>query len=134
MFSGVVLAPYGREHHVSRAAVLSIVLTLAVGPNATVLCRTWCDRQSAAATGCHHEAATTSPNVASDDNCDDMGLSAAAFLREEVRRPVFAPDAAHAVLVPRYRLAQSTIDASRRHEPGRVWPFGQRPLPAVLRI
>lgn len=133
MFSGVVLAPYGREHHVSRAAVLSIVLTLAVGPNATLLCRTWCDRQAAAASGCHHEAPTISPRVG-DESCDDMALSAAAFLREEVRRPVSAPDAAHAVLVPRYRLAQSTIDASRRHEPGREWPLEERPLPFVLRI
>jgi len=39
---------------VFRAAVLSIVLALAVGQNATLLCRVWCDLQAAAASGCHH--------------------------------------------------------------------------------
>jgi len=119
---------------VFRAAVLSIVLTLAVGPNATLLCRTWCDPQAAAASVCRHEAPATSPSVAGDDSCDNMVLSAAAFLRKDVRRGVSAPDAAHAVLVPRYQLAQSTTDASRRHEPGREWPLDKRPLPTVLRI
>ena len=79
-----------------RAAVLSIVLTLAVGPNASLLCGTWCDPQAVAARGCHDEDPVTPPSVAGDGSCDHVVLSVAAFLREDVRRGVSAPDAGQA--------------------------------------
>ena len=134
---GVSLAFFLRtdrtEHHVFRAAVLSIVLTLAVGPNAALLCRTWCDQQVATASRCHHETSTTSPNVAGDDSCDSSVLSA-AFLREDVRRGVSPPDGDQAIPIPRYQVACSTIDARPGHEPGREWSLEKRPLSTALRI
>lgn len=133
MFVGVFLAILRSERHVVRAFVLSIVLTLAGGPNASLLCRTWCDPQAAAASGCRHEDPATSPSVAGDDSCDKVVLSA-AFLREDVRRGASAPDADDAVLVPRCQLAHSTTDARPRQEPGREWSLDHRPLSTALRI
>lgn len=114
-------------------AALSIVLTLAVGPNATLLCRTWCDHKAAAVSGCHHETPGTSPSVAGDDTCKNV-LSAAAFLREDVRGGAPSHSAAQADLVPRYQLARLVSDARPGHEPGREWLLEKRPLPTVLRI
>lgn len=122
------------EHHVFRAVVLSIVLTLAVGPNATLLCGTLCDPPAAAASACHDEDPATSPSVGGDDSCDHVVLNAAAFLREDVRRGVFAPDAGHAILVPCYQLAHSTTDARPGQEPGPEWSLDQRPVSTALRI
>ena len=126
----------GTEHRVFRAAVLSIVLTLAVGPNASLLCRTWCgDQQAAAASGCHHEAPATSPSVAGEDCCDSAVLGIAALLLKDERLSVSSPDGGHAILVLRYQqLALSPTDARRGDEPGRAWSLERRPLPTVLRI
>lgn len=117
-----------------RASVLSILLTLAVGPNLALLCGTWCDPQAVAASECHHEAPATSPSVAVDDRCDNMVLGVAAFLRQDVRRGVASQDADQAVLVPRYTLAHSTIATRPRHEPGRASSLEKRPLSTLLRI
>ena len=125
------LLPCSGEHHVFRAAVLSIVLTLAVGQNATLLCRAWCDLHAAAASGCHHEASASSAIVAGRNSCDDAVLGAGAFLREEGGRVVAAPIAVHATFVPRHLLARLTTDVRRGPESGRGW--SQRPL-STLRI
>jgi hypothetical protein len=50
-----------QEHHMVRAAVLSIVLTLVIGPNAGALCSVWCHPEQAATSSCPHQDATTSP-------------------------------------------------------------------------
>ena len=116
------------------AVVLSIVLTLAVGLNASLLCRAGCDPQAAVASGCHHDDSTTSPSLAGDNSCDNVVLGAAAFLREDVRRGVASQDADHAVLVPRYQLAHSTTDTRPNQETGREWSLEERPLSTALRI
>jgi hypothetical protein len=130
---GVFLAIYRGEHHVFRAFVLSIVLTLAVGQNATLLCRAWCDPQAAAASGCHHEESTNSPTMGGN-SCDHAVLSIGAFLREEVGRAVDAPDAARAIFVPRYQISQSSTDARVAQKPEREWSLEKRPLSTALRI
>lgn len=127
------LPPRRSEHPVFRASVLSIVLALAVVPNAALVCRTWCDQKAAAASRCHHEAPTTSLSVAGDDLCDDV-LNSAVFVREDVRRGVSSPDADHAIPVPRYQLAHSTTDASPRLAPGHQGSLDTRPLSTALRI
>lgn len=123
----------GTEHHVLRAAVLSIVLILAAGPNATLLCGIWCNSRTAATSGCLHEKQASSASVRAGDRCDHEVLSVAAFLREDVWRSVFV-GADHAMPVPRYQLSSSTIDARPGHEPGREWALEERPLPTILRI
>jgi hypothetical protein len=114
-----------------RAVVFSIALTVAAGPSVALLCGTWCDRQATAASGSRHEEPATS--VAAGDSCDSMALSAAAFLREKGRRGVSAPEAGHAVLVPRYQLARSATEPNPHHKPG-LWSLEIPPLATVLRI
>ena len=115
-----------------RAAVLSIVLTLAGGPNAFLLCETFC-LTAAAGNGCHHEAPVTSPSLANEDRCDDVVLSA-IFLREDVRGVVSVPNSERAIPVLPYQLARPASLARPDHEPGREWSLDKRPLPSVLRL
>ena len=144
-----------------RAFVLSIVLTLAVAPNAALLCIASCHPQpaassvshygkpsavssashhgepSATSSASHHEAPSAASSMVWDDTCPDCanaGLGAAQFLREEVRRNVSALDVVHAILVPCHQLAHSTIDARPGQEPGREGSLEARRLPTILRI
>ena len=126
------LLPDQSEHPVLRATLISIVLTLAVGPNATLLCRTWCGPQAAASGGCHHDRATA-PIISGDDSCDTVLLSA-TLLREGERRGVPSLDGGHAIPVFLSEVARSATDARRGHEPGREWSLDRRPLATILRI
>ena len=116
-----------------RAVLLSIVLSLAVGQNVALLCRAWCNAHEAAASGCHHEDSPTTPTV-DDESCDNVVVAATAVLREDVRRNVSSQDANHAIPVPRYQLAQFTIDTCQNREAGRRWLLENRPLSTALRI
>jgi len=131
---GAFLAIFREEHHVFRAAVLSIVLTLAVGPGAALQCGPGCGAHPAAKDECHQEDHSGSPSVGGDDTCDHLVLGAVAVLREHVRRAESSPDVDHAMPVPRYQLVHSTIDVSPRHEPGRECSLDKRPLSIVLRV
>lgn len=122
----------GSELHVFRAAVVSIALTLAIGQNAVLLCQAWCDPHEAAATGCHHNTAT-SPSLTDNDNCTDT-FAAIAFVREDLRRGTSFPDAQHAVLVPAFRFAPPSTDIRSGHDPGQQSPLESRPLVTPLRI
>ena len=117
-----------------RAVLLSIVLSLAVGQNVALLCRAWCNAHVAAASGCHHEDSPTTPTVAGDESCDNLVVVATAVLREDVRPNVSSQDANHAIPVPRYQLAQFTIDTCQNREAGRRWLLENRPLSTALRI
>lgn len=69
-----------------RAAVLSIVLTLAAGPVAAAVCRASCPPHPAAAETCRDHAATPSARLLGTATCDDPGSDAVPFVREEARR------------------------------------------------
>jgi hypothetical protein len=118
---------------VFRSAVVAIALTLSVGQNAALLCRTWCDPHEAVASGCHTQAATTSPTMLGNDNCTDLTLGAPAFVREDLRRGASAPDAQHAVLVPGYQFAPPPSDTRSGHDPGQQPVLEGRPLVIPLR-
>ena len=120
-----------------RAVVVSIVLTLAVAPNAALLCRAWCDPQVAAASACHHEKSPATSSVVADptrDECDQSAVRPAQFLREDVRRSVSALDAGDAILVARYQFAPSTTDTRSGQEPWREWRLEKQPLLTALRL
>ena len=76
---------------VFRAALVSVVLTLAIGQNAGLLCKAWC--HDATSTGCPHRDSTTSSSVRADDNCTTVAAGAVTFVREDGRRTAPAPDA-----------------------------------------
>ena len=131
-----------------RAFVLSIVLTVAVAPNAALLCSAWCHPQAGASSASHHggpsAASSTShlgepsaaSSVAGEDNCDscDNSVGAAQFLPENLRRNVSAPDVDHVALVPRHQFAHSTIGARPGQEPGRDRSLEARRRPTILRV
>jgi hypothetical protein len=120
------------EHHVFRAALFSIVLTLAFGQNASLLCKVWCPDSTSAE--CPHQDSTTSPSVSAHDNCrSDVGV-AVAFVREDARRTAAAPDAQNALAVPRFLLALSHTDRGSGFESGRRLLLEERPLVIALRI
>ncbi len=119
-----------------RAGVLSIVVILAAGADPALLCRTRCDPQDAAASGCHHQglALATASTIAGDDSCEAVVLGAAAALREEGQRGGSARGADHAVVVPRYHLADLTDSTGSDPQPARDWSLERRPLRTALRI
>ena len=130
------LRSYTTEHHVFRAVAFSVVLTLAVGPIASLLCTASCHPQAAAARACHDEPSAASSVIGGPpcDECNRASFSAVQFLREDVQRGVAALGADHAILVPRYQLARTTSAADSGQEPGRTWWLEKRPLPTALRI
>ena len=91
--------------------------------------RTWLPQSE-----CHHKDSSATPSVAGNENCDNVVVAATAVLREDVRRDVSSQGANQAIPVPRYQLAQSTIDARSGQEPWRAWSLEKRPLTTALRI
>lgn len=104
--NGATLAHEPAGHHVFRAAVLSIVLTFAVGPNAALLCAVWCHPEEARTSDCQHQRATTSPQVTGEDSCRTVPASATSFVREDARRGAARPDSQPAVAVPGLQVAR----------------------------
>ena len=115
-----------------RAALFSIVLTLAVGQNAGLLCKVWCPDATPA--GCPHQAATTSPSLHADDACNEVVGGAVAFVREDGRRSAPALDAQNALVVLRFRFVAPPTDPRPGYESGRRLLLEERPLVIALRI
>lgn len=120
---------------VFRAAVLSIVLTLAVGPSASLLCAVWCHPEAATAAPCEHQDPTNFPSVAEKDSCPDIAAGATTFVREDVRRGVSASDGQLTVVVPPFRFVpQPNPSAFGRNLRQHLPPEANRPLVCALRI
>ena len=117
-----------------RTIVFAIVLTFAAGPNASLLCRTWCGPQAATPSDCHHERSSTSTAATGDDACGNDALVLATFVREDVRRSAPAPGSALAILIPRDQLVGVTPDARRESAPAHQRSLDPKPLSAALRI
>jgi len=130
--AGAALALMGGEYPVFRAALFSIVLTLAFGQNASLLCQVWCPDTTSAA--CPHQDSATSPSVSAPDNCKSDVGGAVAFVREDARRTTGAPDAQNALAVPRFLLALTHTDLGSGSEFGRRLLLEERPLVIALRI
>jgi hypothetical protein len=116
-----------------RAAALSIVLTLAIGPNASLLCRVVCDPQ-AEATECDHKGSAMSASVSGDNCCHDAAPSVAEFLpKKDVRRDVSFANG-HATPQFASELAQPAVEARPGDKPGREWPIDTQRLTTTLRL
>lgn len=116
-----------------RAAVLPIVLTLAVGPNASLLCAVWCHPDAASAGQCGHPNATSTPRLATDDSCPAIVAGSTAFVREDTRRGVSTPQAQNAVVVPPFQFTPPPRHAASTREAAQSPPLETRPL-VTLRI
>jgi hypothetical protein len=121
------------ERSVFRAAVLSIVLTLAIGPNATLLCSVWCHPDEAKASACQHQEATTS-RVTGEDSCRTAATSTMAFVREEAKRGSPTPIAQQAVASPRFRLGLPPAHTLGAYEATASLSAVASPLLIALRI
>ena len=131
LLAGAALAFMGGEHHVFRAVLYSIVLTLTVGQDAGLLCKVWCSNTTSAE--CPHQDSTTSPSVGAEDSCRHAVVGAVACIREDARRTT-APDAQNAPVIARFRLAPSPTDLGFGPESGRRRLLEERPLVITLRI
>ena len=117
-----------------RATVLSIVLILVAGPNASVLCKAWCDPAAAAATKCHHQHGSPSATLTGTDDCAKAVPNSAVVVREDARRGARSSGPQQAVMVPRHHRALSSIEAHPGDDRGFTWSLAQRPLVTALRI
>lgn len=116
---------------VFRAAVLSIVLTIATGQEAALICRAWCHPIGRAAAGCAHQDQTTRPGMTSHKDCRDAELGAIAFVREDPRRGATAL-VQGPVIIPPFALASSP---DPRSSGAFLAPLTEaHTLPLVLRI
>lgn len=131
---GLRLATCRVRIDVFRAAVLSIVLTLAVGPNASLLCAVWCHPDAAAAASCEHRDPTSTSSVAAKDGCPDIAAGTAALVREDVRRGMSTSDGQHAVVVPPFHFTLPPTLPEFGRQPGQHPPLEARPLVLALRI
>jgi hypothetical protein len=119
---------------VFQAAVLSLVLTLAVGQNAALICSVWCDPHKATATECHHQDAAESPSVTGGDHCNNVVIGVPAFLREDERPRGSAQYVQHALVGRRFQFIPFSSATRSDHEPGQGWSPELRPVVTALRI
>jgi hypothetical protein len=118
--------------NVFRAALLSVVLTLAVGQNAGLLCTAWCVPLDATSAPCPHQEPATSPTVRGVDNCNNLGM--VAFVREDGRRTARASDCQNALIVRGLQIAQAPTDLWFGRNSGRLPLLERRPLVLARRI
>ena len=132
---GVGLADKGvKDQHVLRAASsVAIALTLAIGPDAALLCELWCVQNPVAAAECQHGDPAPSSRVAATDDCCEA-VAVAAILPRDARGSLISPHADFAI-PGHFRLA-ARVAASVQpgHQPGRRWSLNALPLVTTLRI
>jgi len=132
--AGPCLALWWVSKDVFRAAVLSIMLTLVAGPNASLLCALWCHPEAAPAGPCEHPDQTSTPSITANGSCPDIPTSSTALVREDLRRGVSAPAAQQAVLVARFQFAPPPSPSASAGESGQRTALEVRPLVLALRI
>jgi hypothetical protein len=119
--------------NVFRAAILSIVLTLAAGPNTALLCNAWCHPGEPIGNGCEYERQAASPRVTTNEDCKVAVGGAIAFVREEDRQGS-APDVRDAAAVSPFAFPRAVAEARSGHDPGGRLLLEARPLVLALRI
>jgi hypothetical protein len=118
--------------NVFRAALFSVVLTLAIGQNAGLLCKVWCP--DATSKSCPHQESTTSPSMRADDTCNNVVVGAVPFVGEDGRRTAPGPNAQHGLVVLRFRFVAPPTDPRPGYESGRRLLREERPFVFALRI
>jgi hypothetical protein len=117
---------------VFRAATVSVLLMIAVGPSAALLCKAWCNRAGVAVSDCQHGQANTTPALTGVEDCEAAALT--AIVREEIRRGVSWSDSRAAVAVLPNHYTNSSRQVHTWDPPALRSPAGLRPLLTALRI
>ena len=116
-----------------RAVVLSIALTLAIGPSTTLLCSIWCHPQGAMTSTCPHQKATKLRRVNGQDSCRTAADAATAFVREEAKSESLT-GGQQAVVIRPFRFDPQTTYTGRTQDPCTSRGVQSPPLLIALRI
>lgn len=118
-----------------KPVIVWVVLAMAAAPSASLLCRIGCDRQAHPTSGCHHQhtLARSQPAMFTA-SCNEMAMTDAPFVREDVRRRIVPLYNAQPAVAIANRVADCSWQASlpsaeRPHHAGR-----HRPPLTALRI
>lgn len=115
-----------------RAFVLLSVITLAAGPDASVLCRAWCGPE-APADECRHESSEQSPTLTAGDCCVAIESGVPATLASDVLTKVSSPGA-QIIPAPGRWSARQSSDGRLGREPVRPLAVSPPRLSTILRI
>jgi hypothetical protein len=118
-----------------RAAVFSVVLLLAIGQDATLVCKVWCHSDGRAMAECRAQAGnSTTPSLTGNDGCDRAEGGATILAREEGRRGSDYQHAHHAAVVPLHHGAGYSGDSCLHFDYARTATAESLPLVLALRI
>ena len=121
--------------NVLRASALLTVLTLAIGPNADLLCAIWCHPVERAALNCLHQETTTPRASRSGDGNQEGAIGAIVFIREDVRRGASLPHSTYdAEAIPGFACVPSVAGSHCNDAPSGGLALEARPLMLPLRI
>ena len=117
-----------------RAALFSIVLTLASGADTSLYCALWCHSVEGMAGGCeHYGKMMTAPRLVSVSDCSGTS-NPAVFVGEATPRSRSAPHFQSAVVPPPLLLTPFAALGLSRREVWRPPPLDFRPTVLALRI
>ncbi|HET7218611.1 MAG TPA: hypothetical protein VFJ02_11215 [Vicinamibacterales bacterium] len=119
---------------VSRLAVLSIVVTLAVGQNSALLCRIWCHPHASTTLACEHPDTDAAARVTGTDLCTEIAAGTTAVVREDGRAGGSSPVTQHTGFVPAQSSVSPASYARAHWDPNVHHRLEGQPLPTVLRI
>ena len=119
---------------VFRAALVSIVLTLTLGPNAALLCRVWCHPQQSANSACEHQVPMTVSTLTGNESCVHNAAGPTALVREDARRIASDSYAHQGTVVARFQLLPPSASSARDRERTQATPLAARSLVLALRI
>lgn len=97
-----------------RLSVLTIVLTLGIGPYASNLCRAWCTGDDLPQ-ACHQQMA--SATVDARDCCDSSAINLSAALSGEARQDTVSPSQESVAAQHHVVVSAASVSLRQRHEP-----------------
>jgi hypothetical protein len=113
-----------------RAAMVTVLLTLAIGQNSRLLCRVWCDSHLDSSTACAHERLTQTAII--DATCAALD-EIAEFIREDKRRGCTALDSVPVLAAAGFQLPRPAARAYTGFETARALRSAA-PLLIALRV
>jgi len=119
---------------VFRAALLSIVVTLTLGQNATLLCSVWCHPQQSASSACGHHVPMTSPSMTGNESCVQAAAGPMVLVREDARGIASDSYARYGATVARFQVVPPSTSPARELERAQPPPPAAPTLVLALRI
>jgi hypothetical protein len=124
------------------SVLLVLVLSLALGSSANLICLAWCDARESTATNCHRETSdssaasgvpSSSPALTRDNCCSTATLGIVALVAEKKTRAAASSVSPHA-LVLKYQFSLPHADARVDGPPTPHLSPQKRLVAGVLRV